>query len=71
VKAQERTQEPPDDPAWVPAEGLRRVAVASAAALVVVLTLAVATAGHRHDDHRPGNAGHSTVHREPPPAAVG
>jgi hypothetical protein len=50
-----------DDQARVHAEGLRRVAVASVAALAVVLPLAVATAGSGHGEHH-GNAGHSATH---------
>ncbi|WP_329133980.1 hypothetical protein OG552_17535 [Streptomyces sp. NBC_01476] len=59
-----KSQQPSDDQARVRAEGLRRVAVASVAALAVVLVLALATSEHgdgRDAGHR-GNAGHSVLH---------
>ena len=46
----------------VRAAGLRRVAVASVAALAVVLPLAVATAAAENGDGHRGNAGHSAEH---------
>jgi hypothetical protein len=55
-----KSQQPSDDQARVYADGLRRVALASVAALAVVLPLAVTTAEH-HDGHL-GNAGHSAGH---------
>ncbi|WP_103886080.1 hypothetical protein [Actinacidiphila yanglinensis] len=45
----------------VRADGLRKVAVASAAALAAVLAFAVATAGSEHGVTHRGNAGHSTT----------
>lgn len=47
------------------ADGLRKVAAASAAALAAVLALAVATAGSDHGVPHRGNAGHSTAHAHP------
>lgn len=47
------------------ADGLRRVAAASAAALAAVLALAVATAGSDHGVVHRGNAGHSSAHAHP------
>jgi hypothetical protein len=55
----------------VRAEGLRRVAVASVAALAVVLPLAVATASSEHSGDHHGNAGHSTTRSERAAAAPG
>jgi hypothetical protein len=55
-----KSQHSTDDQARVRAEGLRRVAVASVAALALVLPLAVATAQHA-GAHR-GNSGHSVQH---------
>jgi len=62
-----KSQQPSDDQAHaraqdrVRAAGLRRVTVASVAALAVVLPLAVATASTEHGgDHR-GSAGHSSA----------
>ena len=60
-----KSQQPSDDQAHaraqdrVRAAGLRRVTVASVAALAVVLPLAVATASAEHGDSHRGNAGHS------------
>jgi hypothetical protein len=53
------SQHSTDDQARVRAEGLRRVAVASVAALALVLSLAVATA---HAGGHWGNSGHSVQH---------
>ncbi|WP_335971644.1 MULTISPECIES: hypothetical protein [Streptomycetaceae] len=49
------------------ADGLRRVALASAAALAAVLALAVATAGSGHDVEHRGDVGHNTAHASPSP----
>lgn len=51
----------PDERSAAHAAGLRRVAVASVAALAVVLPLAVAGAGRHPEQHR--EASHSTSHR--------
>ncbi|MFC4034073.1 hypothetical protein ACFO3J_21720 [Streptomyces polygonati] len=56
-----KSHQPSDDQARVRAEGLRRVAVASVAALALVLPLAVATA---HGDGHRGRAGHSAEYRQ-------
>lgn len=51
-----------DERAGAHAAGLRRVAVASVAALAVVLPFAAATAGTGHHPEQRRNAGHSATH---------
>ncbi len=58
-----KSQQPSDDQDRVRAAGLRRVAVASVAALAVVLPLAAATAGAEHSGAHRGSAGHRQDHR--------
>ena len=59
----------PDERTGAHAAGLRRVALASVAALAVVLPLAATTAGTGHHPEQRHNAGHSTVHH--PDAGAG
>jgi hypothetical protein len=62
-----KPHQPSDDQDRAHVAGLRRVAVASVAALAVVLPLAVVTAGSGHGGAHRGNAGHSASHVQPSP----
>lgn len=62
-----KSQQPSDDQDRARAAGLRRVAVASVAALAVALPLAAVTASAEHSGAHRGSAAHGRNHRRTPP----